>query len=430
MAGALQILGDPETPLAGAAMLFEQLFARVVPPVEVARNLLLNLGADRARALRTALLEAGRPASTLAFAADVALTVDRDPAAARQLLREALAEAGLTDTSSIDLRVRLAAAEAEAGDLLPAAETADGVLRARPDDEATQLLRSRCLATLAAGLPAARGDECAARTRGLLDRVRDRAPMTLTQRTLLRYVRTRRDLAELLTANLDHWVDERALAPEELAGWSQGQQTPTVELAVEHAYVCAILDGKRNQLDELVADATFDATTDDVRRAADWSTYDRWGLWQIGELGDPTTTVVEYLTGARLAVDISPPQQARLTDRVALIGHFVPVDGIWHSGHELIELSRDRLPMLASEVLSFMQRVAEAEHREALADWARETRQLIQRGEYAPGAVPLSPSFMLDDVRRASLAMVPALVGTLRRPAHGAPGQAEVAREP
>lgn len=435
------MLGDPETSPEAAAAAFGRLFPGAPPGLELGERLLINLGGDRSQELAAAVLRESAAAPALALAADVALLVSSDPKLAKEYLQSALQ---IEDHPS--LRARLARAEAAQGQLVAAVALLDEILARNPEEEKAGLLRGAWLERLAAletepasPCPCQSGgsfaDCCREAARRLRSRFSDREPLYRLREEVLRYALGRKDLLGAAGAAVDGWVEDGALAPEEVdwSGLTGGDpEAQGLRLAIEAAWSSPLGeddDDERSVLLEFAADPA--TPPESARRAREWDGHATWGLWQLDEPGDPGCLVTNYLTGARLYGEIPLEQREGLPRWSILLGYFSPLDGIWRSGSAFYAATPAEGRSLAQFALAFVERVAHHERgeRAAAAQWAGESAREIEMGAWVPGLMPL-PSPLSGLVDTVCAVMFAGLVARLRRGRESVPEVANTDGDP
>lgn len=421
-----------------AAAAFERIFGDSPPPPEWSQNLFEDLGSARARALADAALQGTRSPGALALAADVALFLDGDAAAAERNVDEALQQ--LDDPF---LGIRKAQALAERGQLAHAAETMGGVLALDPELQEAQLLRGRWLAQLAdlertsppacsCGSGRAYEACCASLARALLARFRDRQPLNELHEAAYRYADSRPDLQRAVFSGLDEWVEQGAAAREEVDGWIEGRDdapgAEALQLAVQRAWSLPLGEPDRSLIDELRADVSTAPHL--ARMAEDWSLGVAWGLWQVTELGDPGVLLTNVVTGGQLYAEFPAEMGDGLLPWSVLVGYFAPIEGIWRAGTAFYQTGPEQARPLAGAVLAATELVARKTHDADLEDWAHTARTEVEQASRLPEAgPPLDPGWSRT-VASVCCTIFPQLVAELRRERAGPPQVVNTDGEP
>ncbi|HUY55279.1 MAG TPA: SEC-C metal-binding domain-containing protein [Candidatus Nanopelagicaceae bacterium] len=422
------LIYDPEVPAGVAAEAFGRLFPDGPADFEFTERMLAEVGQSRAEAMVQASLADPASPVALTLAADVALLIGRDPAAARKFLEQASA---LQDAPG--LQPRLARVDADQGRLVEAVARADDYLLDRPEDHALDLARGLWLASLAeldakpaqpcpCGSGRSYADCCQAAGAAHLARFRDRQATYELREAALAYATHRPTLMDAVMAGVDEWVEEGALGREEVdwQGLAAGDPAAQVlRLAVERSLTAPILadddDDKGHTILQAFAE---DSSTPPAlaRRAQAWADHALWGIWQVEEPGDPGTLISNYLSGTRIYAQIPVEQRDGLRRWGIVLGCFVPVDGVWRSGSAFYEATPAEGRMLAQFQLAFLRHVGLRQEGKngPIVAWAEATTQAIEELAWVPdpGAPPLIVTALASSV---AAVMFPALVAHLRR---------------
>lgn len=422
------LIYNPEVPAGLAAAAFGRLFPDAPADFAFTERMLTEVGQARAEAMSQAALADPASPVALTLAADVALLIGRDPAAARKFLEQARS---LDDVPG--LQPRLARVDADQGQLVQAVARADDDLLDRPEDHALDLARGLWLARLAeldanpaqpcpCGSGRSYAECCQAAGAAVLARFRDRQATYELREAALAYATHRPTLMDAVMAGVDEWVEEGALGQEEVdwKGLAAGDPAAQVlRLAVERALAAPIPDD--DDADEghtiLQAFAEDSSTPPDLaRRAQVWADHALWGIWQVEEPGDPGTLISNYLSGTQIYAEIPVEQRDGLRRWGIVLGYFVPVDGVWRSGSVFYEATPAQGRMLAQFQLSFLRHVGLRQEGKngPIVAWAEAAAQAIEELAWVPdpGTSPLIVTALASSV---AAVMFPALVAHLRR---------------
>lgn len=365
---------DPATPAEEFARLLASHYdgAPILPGMT---GLLISKGASPERLVQVSgILRASQPdedqpsLTYLTFAADAARAAG-GTAQARGLLDEALSHADAPDD-----QLRLIAHLRTHGRLAEAVESLEAVQREDPADDAAARQYGSAMEAIFGRLasdtppddcPCAGGrsweDCCGPRERAALERFRDRSSLTVLQDALAacqlspgHAEAVQAFTAEWLSlAEADDWdASERAgfeaLASElSLAMVGSGQEAVTgqeAETGPEDPD-----DGGNNMLTAFAADPGV--PPDLAARAQAWRDHMHYGLWQIAE-PDPSPGVwcTDVVTGVTRYVAFPAEMISEFPRWGVLLGGVVPVDGIWRSTGQALQLSPEEADALTETV--------------------------------------------------------------------------------
>jgi len=428
------LLYNPEVPPQEAAAAFFRLFSGVPANFALVQGMLDELGDGRSAAIAKAGLEAGESAVALTLAADVALVISADPI----LAGEYLERARLLDDDPA-LQPRLARVEAAQGQVTKAAARLNGYLAVRPADHAADLARGELLNWLVeleadpdqicpCGSGRSYAACCAADGAALLASFRERRPTYELHEAVLAYAIQSPALMDFVMASVDEWVEEGALAEEEVdwQGLARGApEAQVLRLAVERALSTQISDADAEEdADEddqgrtILQEFAHDPATppDLARRADDWYEHGLWAIWQVEDLNDPGTLISNYLSGTKIYAQIPDEQRDGLRRWTIVLGYFFPVDGIWRSGSVFYTATPAEGRRLAQGLLAFLKHVSSHHERGhgPIWAWATEATQALKARAWVPEpeTTPPAVTAMVSSVTQV---MFPALVAGLRR---------------
>ncbi len=418
-----ELLQDPKVTAPVAAAAVRRVFHDSPASVSLMELILADLDPGRARAVAAAGLSGETDPSSLLFAADVAILVDRDPVAARAHLARV---PGLIDHPVV--RVRLPWIAAEEGRLADAVEGIESHLRANPEDFSAGLARGRWLEWLAAldqapktACPCRSGRSyrrcCRERAQAQLERFVDRKSTYELRGAVLEYALSHPSLREILEEGIAEWVEEGVMAAEDVDWSSLADRSPEsqwMRLAVERAWSRPV--GERDDPTILLSFWGDPLTPPELaRRSREWADHAAFGLWQVEHLGDPGTIVTEYLSGTRLYVQIPPEQRGQLRKWAVLLGYFVPVDGVWRSGSAFAVLTPREGQFLASHIVGFVRSfVSRKGNGRLFYLWAQGMEEVLASHSWVPGhTAALTPLDAL--IGSVETMMFPALAARLKQ---------------
>jgi hypothetical protein len=430
----LHLAQDPATPAEAAAAALGRVFEHYPPAPEVTEELLGGAGSERARAVAEAALQAGPSLVALTLGADVAIAAGDLGGAEDHLVR--LGEAG--DHPFVSMR--MARVLAARGRVVDAVERLNQALAEEPGRTRAQLFRGELLASLAAweaeppdGCPCASGRPyaacCGEAGSRLLAEFRDRQPLSELRRAVLAFVAQRPRLYRAVHASLDEWIEAGTMPRAEVE-----EGSALVHLALERAFVTP-LDGEQ-EVAVLHRFADDDEAPPQLASwASDWGASVTFGLWQVGELGEPGVALTDYLTGQRVYASLAAEQREGLRPWMVLLGCVGHLDGVWRTGPAFCEMSPAEARTLALPLARFVERMAAQTSALAAlmgpaAEWATRMREELGRGSWLPDRVPPAPPLIARAFQPGVQRLLPRLVGQFWRMKESPAGLANTDGDP
>jgi hypothetical protein len=347
---------SPDTPPERIAQILVEDFGGLPSPVGFAHTL-AEQDPGRANAV-LAEMQRLAPADlvTLTFAADVARTVEGDPARSLVLLGQAL-DLVLDANAAGPLAMHLL----NAGMVVEALEAVDECLRDDPGDEMGQEVLAAALEQLHTRAESA--ERLDPVERQALDRFSDRTRLYRLRDSIVAFTDARPELQALIATTIKEWLEELAAndlidLDEVVEGGGElvyERHEAFIRLAIEHAWLREPDEDLEDEEDGFEPEpqpeieessapmallATDPETPADIASdARNWVETCTYGLWQIAQPApSPGVWLTEIVSGVRRYAAVPPEQLEPASRWGVLMGALVAIDGIWRTTGAIVHL--------------------------------------------------------------------------------------------
>jgi hypothetical protein len=346
--------------------------------------------AQIAEALRAAEQQVGRDQSLtyLTFSAGAAYAAGHDEQAAR-LLHDALSAADSLDDEDEQLSAQLQVlSHMRGGDwVAQVAELTEARLRRDPwDDDVAEQYASAI--TQAFRLVAADGPAAHPREQAALDRFADRSHLGELQDAVATYIRGSR-FRTPIEDSVAGWLSVAE-------GWDPHERAALAVLVEEQAQVVTgdSPDGTttppegdpeyhRGPLWNFARSPGVPA--DVAERALAWHEYVHYGLWQVADPNPaPGVECIDIASGVTRYVEFPAEMIERLPRWGVFYGAVVPVDGIWRSTGNAVQLSPSEADAIAETLMDALDGLARDIAGESSKRAFRRAREPVPFGQAGP----------------------------------------------
>jgi hypothetical protein len=395
---ARQKVLDPQTPVGEVADLLAQTYAGSPIPARTVEELQSAGAAPErlvqiAEALRAAEHDAGRDESLtyLLFAAGAAHAAG-DGGQAHRLLDEALRILDILDGLDDDddepqIWIRIMGHLRLLGRGADALELTEDRLRRDPEDQAAAEQYAAGISN-AFKLVAADGAAAHPREQAALDRFADRSDLAELQDAVAAYI-PRSRYRESIEDSVAGWLSiARDWDPRERAGLAVlvEEQAPMVATPSPDGTAMEDPGGDDDStglLRDFAADGDVPAALRERVRV--WREHVHYGLWQVAE-PDPAPGVecIDITTGVLRYVEFPAEMIERLPRWGVLFGPVVPVEGIWRSTGNAVQLSPSEADAMAETLMDALEGLVQDLAGESSKRAFRRARQPIPFGHAGP----------------------------------------------